>query len=173
MTLEEALLGTTAPPEIIETQFLLDLEYKNYDGVIEVGQLVVHRDLEAEVRAIFEEILRQGFPIFQMKPIVNFGWSDDLSMEANNCSAFNYRLKVGKPGLSVHATGRAIDINPCQNPYLLESLVLPPGALYDVNVPGTLLGDGPVVRAFESRGWIWGGRWDTRKDFHHFEKQAE
>ena len=39
--------------------------------------------------------------------------------------------------------------------------------------PGTLLETGPVVAAFESRGFIWGGRWETLKDWHHFEKPAD
>lgn len=173
MTLLEALHGSPAPLEVIETQTLLDLPYLDFEGTVQTGQLVVHRDLATEVSAIFQEVLAVRFPIFQMRPVVDFQWSDDLSMEANNCSAFNYRLKVGKASLSAHATGRAIDINPRQNPYLRDELVLPSGANYDVAAPGTLLADGPVVRAFESRGWTWGGRWTKIKDFHHFEKQAE
>jgi peptidoglycan L-alanyl-D-glutamate endopeptidase CwlK len=173
MTLQEALQGSPAPPEILETQVLIDLEYLGFDGVVHIGQMVAHRDLEIEIRAIFEDILMRRFPLFQMRPIVNFGWNDELSMEANNCSAFNYRLKVGKTSLSAHATGRAIDINPRQNPYFSGGLVLPPGATYDAAATGTLLEDGEVVQAFECRGWVWGGRWNTIKDFHHFEKQAE
>jgi hypothetical protein len=135
-----------------------------------LGQLVVHRELEREVREIFREILLARFPLETMIPVVAFGWSDEASMEANNCSAFNYRLKVGKNNLSAHATGRAIDINPRQNPYIRGDLTLPPGAQYNVDAPGTLLANGAVVRAFESRGWTWGGRWTTLLDYHHFEK---
>lgn len=91
-------------------------------------------------------------------------------MADNNSSAFNYRTAVGKTNLSRHAFGRAIDINPVQNPYVKGGLVLPPGAVYDTGVRGTLLPDGVVVQAFEKRGWTWGGRWTTLKDWHHFEK---
>ncbi|RYG75539.1 M15 family peptidase [bacterium] len=170
MTFEEALHGSIAPPEVVKTQVLLDLRYLDFAGIVRVGQLIVHRDLEIEIRAIFEEILNIGFPIFQMRPVVDFEWSDYSSMEANNCSAFNYRLKVGKTTLSAHATGRAIDINPRQNPYISGEILLPAGATYEEAAAGTLLADGPVVAAFESRGWTWGGRWESLKDFHHFEK---
>jgi hypothetical protein len=170
MTLEQALEGTAAPQEVAATQVLLDLEFLDFEGKQRVGQLLVHRELEEEVRAIFADILAAQFPIYEMKPVVVYGWSDDISMQKNNCSAFNYRLKVGKNSLSTHSLGRAIDINPLQNPYIRGDLVLPPGAVYQPELIGTILDEGSVVAAFESRGWEWGGRWTSLKDWHHFEK---
>jgi len=82
---------------------------------------------------------------------------------------------VGKSKLSYHSWGRAIDINPVQNPYIRGEVVLPPGAVRDAERPGTLLADGAVVAAFESRGWTWGGRWtigawcELRGDFRTFD----
>jgi len=172
MTLEEALAGKEIPTDIRREQVLLDLEYIGFDGAHHVGQMVVHHDLTAEVRAIFADILAAQFPIAQMRPVVAFDWSDDASMAANNASAFNYRLAVGKAKLSQHAYGRAVDINPVQNPYIKGDLILPPSGVYDPTVAGTLLPEGPVVAAFEQRGWTWGGRWTTLKDWHHFEKPA-
>lgn len=171
MTLEQALRGTAAPAEITATQVLLDLDYLDFNGQVRVGQLVAHRDLEGEIRAIFADILQVRFPIFQMVPVVAYDWSDDISMQENNCSAFNYRLKVGKNTLSAHSLGRAIDINPRQNPYVRGDLVLPPSAIYNKGTLGTILEGEGVVDAFESRGWEWGGRWSSLKDWHHFEKQ--
>ena len=168
MTLAEALNGSAAPPEILANQTLLDVPFVNFEGASRIGQIVVARDVAGEVAAIFAEIY--GFPIAQITPLVAFDWSDDASMEANNCSGFNYRVKVGKTELSAHALGRAVDINPRQNPYICGDLTLPPSARYDAATPGTLLADGIVVRAFEQRGWIWGGRWTKLLDFHHFEK---
>ena len=170
MTLAEALAGKEIPADIRETQVLLDLEYSGFDGVLRPGQMIVHRDLEIEVREIFADIAAARFPIEKMLPVVVFDWSDDASMAANNSSAFNYRLAVGKSKLSLHAYGRAIDINPLQNPYIKDDLILPPAGVYNPGVPGTLLADGPVVKAFEKRGWTWGGRWTSLKDWHHFEK---
>ena len=168
MTLAEALTASAAPPEILSNQALLDVPFADFAGVEQVGQIVVARELAGEVGAIFAEIY--GFPLEGMTPLVAFGWSDDASMEANNCSGFNYRRKVGKSQLSAHALGRAIDINPRFNPYVCGDLSLPPGATYDVARRGTLLAGEIVVRAFEKRGWQWGGRWTTLLDYHHFEK---
>ena len=133
--------------------------------------MVLARDLANEVAEIFREI--HGFPLAQMTPVVAFDWSDDASMQANNCSAFNFRRKVGKTALSAHALGRAVDINPRQNPYIRGAVTLPPNAVYDADASGTLLAGGVVVRAFESRGWVWGGRWTSLLDYHHFEKPLE
>ena len=104
-------------------------------------------------------------------PITCFGWSDEASMAADNCSAFNYRLIAGTDRLSRHAAGRAIDINPFENPAItLNGIVCPAGAAYRPGEPGTF-GDGDrVVRAFKKRGWRWGGEFSHLHDYHHFEK---
>jgi hypothetical protein len=171
MTLQEALTGKEIPDEIRALQVLVEVEHWGFDQQWHRGALVVHRELAEEVAAIFAEIAAARFPIEKVLPVAHYNWSDDLSMVDNNSSAFNYRLAVGKPNLSQHAWGRAVDINPRLNPYIRGELVLPPGAIYDPQVPGTLLENGPVVRAFEARGWTWGGRWTTLKDWHHFEKR--
>ncbi len=52
---------------------------------------------------------------------------DDGSMVADNTPAFNCREVTGQPGVwSEHSYGRAIDINPVQNPYVPNGAVLPP-----------------------------------------------
>ena len=172
LSLDAALDGSTAPPEILAAQTLVMVRYCGSSGFLHQGQIVVHRELADEVSLIFSEICQLQFPIFLVLPVCRFNWSDDLSMNANNTSGFNYRRVVGAARLSHHATGRAVDLNPVQNPYLKNGLTLPPGALYDPAAPGTLLADGPVVAAFERRGWEWGGRWEGFKDWHHFQKPA-
>jgi hypothetical protein len=72
----------------------------------------------------------------------------------------------------MHALGLAIDINPRRNPYIRGERILPPGSTYDPAAPGTLTPDSPVVRAFKSMGWKWGGDWSELGllDYMHFEK---
>jgi len=97
---------------------------------------------------------------------------------ANNTSAFNCRSIAGQPGVySEHSFGRAIDINPVQNPYITRSAIHPPAAARfatigrsdDDRVPLGAIREGDiVVRAFARVGWDWGGRWPGPKDFPHF-----
>lgn len=180
MTREEALAGLDpgCPAEIRDRQVVVDLLYDSFDRKIHRGQLVVDRDLEQDVRRAFQAALESKFPIQSVIPISDprfrkdGRWSDDLSMAANNTSAFNYRTIAGSARLSNHATGRAIDVNPRQNPYLKGLVVQPPGATYEPNAEGALTAEQPFVAAFLHRGWSWGGRWKALKDYQHLEKPA-
>ena len=111
------------------------------------------------------------FPIAGVVPIVRYGWSDEASMAADNSSAFNYRTIAGTDRLSRHALGRAVDINPRENPAVYpDGRIAPAGAVYRPGSPGTFTDDHPVVCAFREKGWHWGGHFDHMRDYHHFEK---
>ena len=179
MTEAEAYEGLSAkcPPEIRDRQRLVAVTYVGFDGLVHAGQIVVDRDLVDDIQAVFAVALREKFPIQSVVPISaakyrkGGAWDDDLSMIANNTSGFNYRLVSGGTSLSNHATGRAVDINPVQNPYIRgKAKALPPGSVYRVAERGTLTADHPVTKAFVARGWTWGGNWTTTVDYQHFEK---
>ena len=126
-----------------------------------------------DVLAVFGFLYRQRFPIRRMEPVDAFRGSDDASMAADNTSAFNCRYAVtsGPKQWSVHAYGEAIDVNPVENPYLLGGKVLPPaGASYSDRSkkrPGMAVPGGPLIFAFESAGWHWGGDFSS-PDYQHF-----
>jgi peptidoglycan LD-endopeptidase CwlK len=171
MTFEEALHGKEIPQEIRDTVTLVTVPYFSFRDTVEEGQFVVHRELASEVEEIFKTLREMHFPIHHMTPVAAYGWSDDVSMAANNTSAFNYRTIAGTTRLSHHATGRAIDINPVQNPYVgVNGSVAPLGATYDLSQQGTVTED--IVNVFKSYGWEWGGDWSDRKDWQHFQKPA-
>ncbi len=176
MSLSDAL-RKEAPPEFKARQRLVDVVYYSFDAKIHRGQLVIDERLAEDIREVFRVAFETKFPIGSAIPIShdrffkNGKWNeDDLSMLANNTSAFNYRLVTGGKSLSKHAYGFAIDINPVQNPYIKGKIVLPPGAVYDTSKPGTLSFDSPVVKTFIRLGWTWGGNWESLKDYQHFEK---
>jgi hypothetical protein len=107
-----------------------------------------------------------------MSPVENYGSNDDRSMAADNTSAFNCRGVPGSGSWSEHAYGRAIDINPLENPEVRNGNVAPPGGRRFLDRTrlrsGMILDRGPVVRAFASIGWSWGGDWHSLKDYQHF-----
>jgi hypothetical protein len=171
MSLDEALAGIEIPEEIKNNLSLIGVKFFSFDREVREGQLVVHREVAEEVGGIFEKLLERQFPIQQIVPIVAYGWNDDKSMVANNSSAFNYRVIFGTDRLSNHSYGRAIDINPIQNPYVRQDgSVVPLGAHYDLTQPGTISAE--TAELFKSRGWTWGGDWTDRKDWQHFEKPS-
>ncbi len=178
MTPDQAFDGLDpgCPDAIRARQTLVRVLYYSFDGKVHTGQLVIDRDLEPDIRTVFEEALRERFPIRSVIPIADprfrkdGRWDDDLSMAADNTSAFNYRVVTGSARLSRHAYGRAIDINPFHNPYVKGGIALPPGAQYKPQASGTLTADHPLVRTFLRLGWEWGGNWTSLKDYQHFEK---
>lgn len=180
MTRAEALDGLSAdcPAAIRDRQVVVAVDYWGFDAKVHRGQIVVDRDLEKDIAAVFAVALEHKFPFRSVVPVSDpkfrkdRAWSDDLSMAADNTSGFNYRPVTGGKTLSRHALGRAIDINPLENPYVKGRVVLPPGAKYDPAAAGTLTADHPVTMAFVARGWEWGGNWTSLKDYQHFEKPA-
>lgn len=174
-TFEQVMEGTSAPDNIIETLRLIDVEYYGFDDRLHRGQIVVHKDLADEVSEIFGEIRSMRFPIEMTIPI-KFDLPDNgTTMDTlNNTMSFHYRtistFKTDK--LSNHSFGTAIDINPFQNPAILKSgRIIPEGASYDTEVPGTLTRESEVVKLFLRYGWEWGGTWRSLKDYMHFEKK--
>ncbi len=170
LSFAEAIAGTEAPGDVMEELCLLTVSYYSFDDRLHRGQLVVHRDVREEVRSIFELVRITRFPLGKVIPVVRYGWSDEDSMADNNTSAFNYRYIAGTTRLSRHAHGRAVDVNPRQNPVVYaDGRILPAGAVYEPRERGALAG-GIVLEAFLSRGWHWGGNFGNLKDYHHFEK---
>ena len=98
---------------------------------------------------------------------------DFRSIEADNTSAFNCRYVDGTTRWSEHAYGRAIDLNPIENPYVTSSGTTshPASRPYLRRAPyrpGMAVEGGALVRAFDAVGWGWGGRWSGARDYQHF-----
>lgn len=153
------------------------LRYWGFDDKTHVGIVIIHRELAQDILDVFSILYQHKFPIESMKLMDNFHQDDEASMAANNTSSYNHRKVTGHPGIySQHSYGRAIDINPLQNPYVKKSLVLPKGASAFVNrqqpSPGKITRDSLIYQAFNQRGWDWGGNWYDVQDYQHFEKRA-
>lgn len=155
----------------------VELDYLGFDGLIHRGDLIVHQDLVPDVIAIFEQLLRLRYPVAEMRTVEHYpGAEDELSMEDNNTSAFNCRPLPNSDRWSLHAYGRAIDLNPLLNPYIDNTGDLQPttAAQYLDRTrtdPGILHAGDPVVLAFTDRGWRWGGAWRNPVDYQHFERR--
>ncbi|MFP5255793.1 MAG: M15 family metallopeptidase [Acidimicrobiia bacterium] len=149
----------------------LTIRHWGFHGRPVDGEMVVHAQAVPAVRTIFERLYRDRFPVERMRLVDDYGADDDRSMAANNTSAFNCRRVSGGTAWSEHAYGRAIDVNPVQNPYVAGSLVLPSaGAAHlDRTHPelGKIREGDAFVRAVDAVGWGWGGRWRTVKDYQH------
>ncbi|MDF2545208.1 MAG: D-alanyl-D-alanine carboxypeptidase [Anaerosolibacter sp.] len=162
-------------PVALEQLAYVKVLYWGFDGETHEGELVVHGAVAEEILEIFQILYESKFPIEKIRLVDEYGGNDDLSMEDNNTSAFNFREVADSKGvLSKHSYGIAIDINPIQNPYVTGGKISPAaGKNY---IDRTVVQKGMIVKgdvcykAFTDRGWTWGGEWKSLKDYQHFQK---
>lgn len=154
----------------------VSLRYWSFDSHVHDGVLVLHQDVVRRARAVFATMYQRKFAIRSVIPVDAFPHaSDDASMAADNTSAFNCRIAVaaGPPTWSRHAYGKAIDVNPVENPYFFGAKVLPPaGAKYRNRSkphPGMIRKGDPIYRKFVAAGFHWGGGF-SNPDYQHFER---
>lgn len=167
-----------------DLRYLKVLHY-NYEHQIQVGELIVNKTIAEDCKNIFQELFAEEYEIHSIYLMDKF-WvgngvdSDTKSIENNNTSAFNYRVVPGTAHLSNHAKGRAIDLNPLQNPYVAyqsdgtfkqyykdmeKYLDRNSGEAHMVTHEDT------AYRIFTKYGFTWGGDWVNSKDYQHFEKK--
>lgn len=160
-----------------------DLRYLNVlhygrNGNIYVGELVCHKDIASSLSSIFKELYNNKYPIQKMYLVDDYGADDIASAAANNTSCFNFRISAGDGGgLSRHAYGKAIDINPLYNPYVwtdaqgVQRCDPSNGSEYvdrSKDYPYKLDADDLCVKIFKKYGFQWGGDWKYEKDYMHF-----
>jgi hypothetical protein len=154
---------------------LLRIGYWGFDGRPRVGRMIVAASAVTPVRRAFAALFRARFPIRRMRLVDDYGASDYASIEADNTSAFNCRLATGSSRFSEHAYGRAVDINPIENPYVYPNGTTVHAASRPYldrsrHRPGMAYRGGVLVRAFTAAGWGWGGVWrpPSGTDYQHF-----
>jgi LysM repeat protein len=145
------------------------VSYIDLQGRYHDGSIIMHKSLVTRTQNTFLTLFRWRYRIMAMAPMaVNMpGWTD-MSIVT---SGYQCRRVAGSTKWSEHAYGRAIDINPLQNPMVRGSYIDPPGGSawldrgrYKI---GMVHAEG-AVRAFTANGFHWGGRWTTLKDYMHF-----
>lgn len=165
-----------------DLRYLKVLHY-NFDHELQVGELIVAKDLEEDFLNIFKELFAEEYEIQSMYLVDNY-WTgdpsstDSASIDENNTSCFMYRPATGSSNLSKHAYGRAIDINPQQNPYVSYKTGQPVWSHdnaddyidRDTGLPHVITHEDICYKIFTKYGFTWGGDWNTTKDYQHFQK---
>ena len=150
----------------------LTVTFRGFDRAPHTGELIVRADQARGVVGVFRRLYAARFPIEQMTLPTTAERDPTPSGDGNGTGAMVCRATTGQSFYSAHAYGLAIDLNPFQNPYLKDGLVIPElaGAYLDRSWrrPGMIGPDSLPVRAFADIGWSWGGSWRTLKDYQHF-----
>ena len=161
--------------------------YYDFSGKIRVGEIIVNKAIAKDTAAVFRELFKKDYQIRKMTLIDTYypkggpsgnaagNAADTASMNDDNTSGFNYRMVAGTSTVSMHGYGRAIDVNPFENPWC------PGGKLYpnqsrsaeyanrSVRKPHMIFADSDITRIFRKHGFRWLGETGTR-DYQHFEK---
>ena len=137
------------------------INHYTFKGEVRRGLVVVNKDVTRSVVRILTKMYEAKFPIRRMSPVENYGGDTNKSLRADNTSAYNCRRpdQINAPFTeSPHANGRAIDINPRENPWKdLRCRCWYPSAKEHLrnDEPGKINKGGKVWQVFRAEGWIW------------------
>lgn len=172
--------GTTPAVSYDDLRYLSVLYY-DFNGEVQTGELICNKRIAQDLVEIFYELYQNEYQIEKIRLIDEYQGDDTASMTDNNTSCFNYRVVDGTSSLSKHALGCAIDINPFYNPYVVfnkgangETYISPAGSeIYadrSQEFPYKIDENDLCYKLFKEHGFVWGGNWNSCKDYQHFQK---
>jgi len=163
----------------------LKVLYYDFNGTVRVGEIMVNKSIADRTRRVFYELYKNKYPIRKMRLIDDYygqakqgfdagNAADWYSMEDDNTSGFNYRTIQGSTQLSNHAGGRAIDLNPLENPQTTNGRAIDHEQScqkYADSRTGehAITRNSIAYRVFTNHGFSWGGNWSNTSDYQHFE----
>ncbi len=184
-TIKEKITGISYPADDANAAISYDMLryvsvlYYDFDGNTRTGELICHKAIAQDLTEIFCALYEAQYPVEKICLVEEYQGDDELSMEDNNTSCFNYRaLPSGR--LSNHAYGLAIDLNPFYNPYVTTRKdgtvnISPAGseayADREQDFPYKIDKTDLAYQLFIQHGFTWGGSWRSSKDYQHFEKK--
>lgn len=139
----------------------VELNYVDFEGYDQRGYIVINADTAESLKRIFDKLYEAEFPIRRMQGVEEYGGDVGKSLADDNTSAFNCRRadQINAPFLqSPHANGRAVDINPYENPWTdLRCKCWTPSDVHKDRTPGAgkILEGELVHQTFLAEGWIW------------------
>lgn len=175
------MADTDTPAVPYDDLCYMNVLYYDFHGDVQIGELICNKGIAQDLVEIFYELYLNEYQIEKIHLIDEYGGDDTASMEDNNTSCFNYRIVDGTNSLSKHALGCAIDINPFYNPYVVfnkngsgETYISPKGSeIYadrSQNFPYKIDENDLCYKLFKDHGFVWGGNWNSSKDYQHFQK---
>jgi hypothetical protein len=179
MEMQRTGLWKEACPVALERLALLKVRYVDFEGKEhDDGELVVFDAVGEAVASAFAKMFEKRFPVDKMRSLHHYNGDDEASMADNNTCSFNFRpIARDATVISIHSYGLAIDINPLQNPFVVfdedngTASVHPKKGWSFLNrhnrKPGMVE---ELVDLWAEHGFfVWGGKWTTPIDYHHFQ----
>ena len=158
---------------------VLTVTHWGFDGRVHTGQVVVNEHAAAPLARVFKRLYKLRFRIRHMRLADAYGPTHAQPADGDISGAFECRQAVPSPcsggtgtgSWSEHAYGKAIDLNPIENPYVGCGRTRKRASIPYLDRSRRRRGmvTPAVVQAFRSIGWGWGGNWTgSTKDYMHF-----
>ena len=155
----------------------LHVLHVDLNGETQEGEMIVNYHIAQDVLDILRQLYEAGYPIEKIRLVDEYDADDELSMEDNNSSSFNFRFISHTTRVSKHGLGLAVDINTLYNPYtkivdgvrIVEPVTGEPYLDRDADFPCKIDHEDLCYQLFTEHGFEWGGDWEDRKDYQHFE----
>ena len=155
----------------------LHVLHKDLDGLVHEGEMIVNVHIAEDVLDILKQLYEADYPIEKIRLVDEYDADDEASMEDNNSSSFNFRFISHTNRVSKHGLGLAVDINTLYNPYtkivdgerIVEPVTGEPYLDRSADFPYKIEEQDLCCQLFTEKGFEWGGSWEDRKDYQHFE----
>ena len=155
----------------------LHVLHKDINGETKEGEIICNVYIAEKLITIFQKLYLDNYAIEKIRLVDEYDADDEKSTSDNNSSCFNFRFISYTNKISKHGLGLAIDINSLYNPYIKEvngKLSIEPANAENYidrtkNFKYKIEKNDLCYKIFIENGFIWGGEWDTIKDYQHFE----
>ncbi len=155
----------------------LHVLHKDLNGNEHNGEMIVNKHIAKDVLEILKQLYEANYPIEKIRLVDEYNADDEASMEDNNSSAFNFRFISHTTRVSKHGLGLAVDINTLYNPHtkivdgkrIIKPITGEPYLDRNADFPYKIDENDLCYKLFIKYGFEWGGSWEDRKDYQHFE----
>ena len=155
--------------------------HKDLDGKTHEGEMICNVYIAYDLLDIFQKLYAANYPIEKIRLVDEYNADDETSMRDNNSSCFNFRFISHTTRVSKHGLGLAVDINTLYNPYVKEvdgKKILEPATAEKYtdrtkNFNYKISHEDLCYKLFKEHGFEWGGDWNDRKDYQHFEIKSD
>ena len=145
------------------------------------GEMICNKHIAETLIKIFRKLYEEKYPIEKMVLIDEYDADDETAMEDNDSSCFNFRFIAYTKKISKHGLGLAVDINTLYNPYIKvvdgKTIIQPKTAEKYIdrnkNFDYKIEKNDLCYKLFIENGFQWGGDWEDRKDYQHFDLPDE
>ena len=164
----------TLPREDLRYIHVLHIDINN---TVHEGEMICNKYIADTLLKIFKKLYEEKYPIEKMILIDEYDADDETAMEDNDSSCFNFRFISHTTNVSKHGLGLAVDINTLYNPYIKVvdniTIIEPKTGEKYVDRNQSFIykieKNDLCYKLFIENGFDWGGDWEDRKDYQHFE----